>query len=207
MNPDEFKKAYESLPSVIRQSIKDSNWENSLSVILKNNNLRIDQVAIIENNAVMAMVGLLSVSDFAESLKNEAEISDTSVINGILGDVEENIFAKIRQKVMEETSSFDKETDNTKAPLNKPVSETPDRDSLLKEIEDKEEDTPAPVADLSIPEISAPKNYVAPSVQNVSANMNTSTDSKNPSVAQKLTTPSTTETKTVKFDPYREIPE
>ena len=191
MNPDEFKKAYESLPTVIRQAIKDSNWENSLSNILRKYNLRIDQVAVIENNAVMAMVGLLSVQDFAESLKSEAEISEEASINGILHDVEENIFAKIRQKVMENTESFDKES----AP------ETPSRDSLLKEIEDVEEESPAPVADLSIPEISAPKNYVAPTVPS------TTTVANNPSVAQKLTTPTATETKAYKFDPYREIPE
>ena len=78
----------------------------------------------------------------------------------------------------------------------------PDRDELLKEIEDKDE------AELMIPSaVQTPSTQVNTVEQNQKIIENDLNKSNQNTVAQKLQTPTVSAPTTMKIDPYRELPE
>jgi len=170
MTKEEITKAYESLAPIVRDVIDNSNWEDQLTVILKKNNLRIDQVSVIENNTVLVMLGLMSVGDFVLSLKEDADISNQDTIDSIIGDIETAIFAKIREALIQSTTTA-ADTAGKPGPVTTPQPvATPraeeSREDILKQIEDPIESaiiapTPKPVVEKAI---EAPTTAVAPTI-------------------------------------------
>lgn len=197
MYEEEIKKAYAELPQKIRDAIFQSEWEKHLGLILKKYNLRIDQISEIENGTVMIMLGLISMQDFVEILKNDAEIKNQETLNSLLRDLEDNIFAKIREAIMESTKEEVVPAVEAKEEITVKENNELDRESILKEIEKDEENET---------EIAIPAQPSVPSTQVNTAEQNqkiVEQDLKN-TVAQKLQTPSVSEPKVVKIDPYRE---
>lgn len=187
---EEIKKAYSELPKKIQDAIFASKWEDQLSFILKKYNLRIDQIAVIEETVVLVMLGLMPITEFIETLKTDAEIKDDETINNLLIDLEESIFKKIRIALIDSVEMSEKKDE-------------PARADILKEIEDKDE-TAGHSTYASSALIIEP-NSPLPSTQVNTAEQNQEIISKN-SIAQKLQTPSVSAPKTVTVDPYREMP-
>jgi hypothetical protein len=201
MHEEEIKKAYAELPQKIRDAIFQSEWEKNLGLIVKKNNFRIDQALEIENSTVMIMLGLISMQDFIEILKNDADIKDPKIIDSLLKDLEESIFGKIREAIMESTKEEIVPAVEVKKEVVVKENNELDRESILKEIEKDEENET---------EIAIPAQPSVPSTQVNTAEQNQKViaqDLKNTApntVAQKLQAPSVSEPKVVRVDPYRE---
>lgn len=136
MDQEIITKAYNELPSVIKDAIKDSKWEGGLRRILDKYNLRIDQAGSIENNAVLVMIGLMSVTDFVDTIKSESGITNKDEVENLVADVEKEIFSKIRQAVIEQAEKPKSEvTPKTKQAKEENIES---RTDIMKEIEDDE---------------------------------------------------------------------
>lgn len=129
---EELKK----LPQQIQDLVTKSGWEREVRRIVDKHNLRIDQGADLETETLLVMLGLSSTEDFLENIKDQAEIPDT-LAREIMDDIARNIFEKLRNTLRELTdegvdvSNFGQEMD-----------EVPDRDDVLKGIEDPEDLNP-----------------------------------------------------------------
>ncbi len=129
---EEITKAYEALPVIVQDVIDNSNWEDQLSIILKKNNLRIDQISVVENNTIFVMFVLMSVEDFITSLKEDAGINNKDTVDAIMVDIEKTIFAKIREALIKSTA----ETKDSHVQISSKSPGIESREDLLKEIED-----------------------------------------------------------------------
>lgn len=191
-NTDDIKKLIEEkmleLPESIRDVIVKSGWVNNIRNIVKKYNLRIDQGASLETETLLIMLGMETEDQYKKNLINEAQI-DSDTADKITEEVNVQIFSLIRNKLVEE---MNKDED----------AKISERDMLLKEIEDKDEN-----------EIMIPSNPQPPSIQvnNVEQNQKNISNDFNKTnqniVTQKLQTPIVSAPKTMTIDPYRELPE
>lgn len=186
---------FKELPTTIREVITESGWEKNIRNIVAKHNLRIDQGAVIEHETLLIMLGFETPEDYITNLINEARV-DTKVAEAIAQDVNEQIFSLIREKIIEKT-----EEENAIQTEKEQTGEY-ERDAILKEIDDKDE------TELMIRQSSLPSTQIATPTPNQSSNTQPQiiipvTNSVN----QKLQSPTVSTAKTVKIDPYREIPE
>lgn len=194
MEQDELKKLIEErmvqLPDVIRDAIVSSGWENTIREIVRKFNLRIDQGSSIETETFLVMLGIENKDQYLENIIKEAKI-DKDTAQKITSEVSQKIFSLIKENIIKKTEEKEQE---------------PDRESILKEIEKDEENE----TELAIPaQPSVPSTQVNTMEQNqkiVEQDLkNTATNAgATNTVAQKLQTPSVSEPKVVKIDPYRE---
>jgi hypothetical protein len=185
----------ESLPDIIKGSIKTSDWENKIREISKKNNLLLDQAFILERSVFMFILALISLDDLKRTLRTELKINSQGVENIIL-EIENDVLLPIKQHIVEFMDSEDQESVEEKKP-----EESLDRESILKEIEKDEENE----TEIAIPtQPSVPSTQINTAEQNqkiIEQDLKTATPN---TVAQKLQTPSVSQPKVVKIDPYRE---
>lgn len=134
---DDVTKAYKELPAVVRTTIENSNWEEKLNTLLKKFSLRIDQVSILENNIVFVMVGLMSVSDFVTSLREDADIKER--VDELVADIDTEIFSPIREVLISKAATADnihEQSIRANVPAHAVLES---RDDILKQIEDPTE--------------------------------------------------------------------
>lgn len=96
------KEQFEKIPEAIQKIITDSNWEEKVRTIVKKNNLRIDQGAIIESEIFLVMLGFDSPDKFVQNLINEANLNQEQA-EKIEDEVAEIIFDPIREILMNKT--------------------------------------------------------------------------------------------------------
>ncbi len=197
---------FRELPEQIREVITESGWEKTIRNIVSKNGLRIDQGSVIEHETLLIMLGFETPEDYLNNLINEAEIKP-EIASKIAQEVSDQIFSLIRAKIIEKTESEEVEEihqQKTKAETNL------ERENILKEIEDPEENQVKPNNSLMIePDVQTPSTSVNTPEQNqkiIEQDMKKTSPSVN-NVAQKLQNPTVSAAKTVKIDPYREIPE
>lgn len=132
---------FESLPKNIKSAILKSKWQNEVRKIASRYYLRVDQENLLENNILMLMLGLQDVDGFFEEMGKEIE--DDLKLNNILEEVEQTIFAVIKEYLVEDTQ----EKESNKSNYLKDEVEgsamddeilTVTRDEILKGIEESE---------------------------------------------------------------------
>jgi len=217
MEQDDIKKLIEErmleLPQTIRDVIVKSGWTNTIRSLVKKHNLRIDQGSNLETETLLIMLGIETQEQYIKNLINEAQLSP-ELAGEIAQEVNLQIFSLIKNKLIENTEEKDESagikeikkviSDSSVNKYKEPdTKKSLERDSLLKEIEDKDE-----TAELMIPVApQTPSTQVNTSEQNqkiISQDLSTTNQN---TVAQKLQTPTVSAPTTMKIDPYRELPE
>jgi len=127
---EELKK----LPQQIQNLITKSGWEQTVRKIVDKHNLRVDQGADLETETLLVMLGLSSPEDFLSNVKNEAEIPDL-LAREIVEDIDRNIFSKLKDTLRELTQDGIDMSE-----FGQIIEDVPDRDSVLKGIEDPEDE-------------------------------------------------------------------
>lgn len=118
-----IKEQFKLLPKVIQDTILNSNWEEKIRRVVKNNNLHVDQGAAIENLVLITMLGIETPETFVQNAKEYAEVSEEQAYT-ISREVEREIFGDIRRKLIELTDTADtvEEIDHTANELDKVAS-------------------------------------------------------------------------------------
>lgn len=149
-----LKARFEQLPEDIREAIMATPWREKLKQISDRHNLHIDQAGHLGEETVLVMFGIEHADNLIANIAKHAEISEEKA-EAIAEDLNREIFLKVREslkKIFEERdekgedSSFlgdsllgkrdKKETEGSL--LGKTGEEELNRESILREIEDKE---------------------------------------------------------------------
>jgi hypothetical protein len=101
-----IKEQFKTLPPVIQDTILNSNWQEKIRRVVKNNNLHVDQGAAIENLVIITMLGIETPDRFVKNAKEYAQISDDQALT-ISSEVEREIFSDIRKKLIAITETAD----------------------------------------------------------------------------------------------------
>lgn len=119
-----IQEQFKLLPKVIQDTILNSNWQEKIRRVVKNNNLHIDQGAAIENLVLITMLGIETPEDFVERAKEYAEVTEEQAYT-ISNEVEREIFGDIRRKLIEiaDTANTVDDIDRTADELNKVAAE------------------------------------------------------------------------------------
>ena len=216
----QIKNRFAELPPKIQEAITESDWRIPMRRIIKEANLRIDQGGAVEMETLLTMLGLASPEEYLDNLIAEAQIDRTTATNISLK-IEQEIFKKIRDILIEDDEKENNVVEEllkdaakkggefvkpmipaAQVPVPPKTNYNPDRDTLLKEIEDHDE------TELMIPSVpQSPSTQVNTTEQNqkiISQDLSTTNQN---TVAQKLQTPTVSAPTTLKIDPYRELPE
>lgn len=158
----------EKLPQQIQDLITKSGWEQSVRKIVDKHNLRVDQGADLETETLLIMLGLSSTEDFLSNIKEQADIPD-ALAREIVSEIDRNIFEKLQATLRELT---DEGVDMSN--FGQVVDDVPDRNDVLKGIEDPEGPYSAPqTPSYSLPtnhkESPAPSNLPTGSISDVPA--------------------------------------
>lgn len=101
-----IKEQFKTLPKVIQDTITNSNWQEKIRRVVKNNNLHVDQGAAIENLVLITMLGIETPDTFVQNAKEYAGVSDDQAYT-ISNEVEREIFGDIRRKLISITETAD----------------------------------------------------------------------------------------------------
>lgn len=105
----EIKDQFEKLPIGVQKIITESNWQEKIRLIVKNNNLRIDQGATIESETFLVMLGFDSPDNFIQNLMNEAGLTQ-EIAQKIENEVAETIFEPIKEILITEMQEKNEES-------------------------------------------------------------------------------------------------
>jgi len=191
LDQKEIVELIETLPTQIQEVIKNSGWALKLSAIAKRHNLMLDQMTLLEHLVLLIMIGVINPNEISKELSEIGIKKDQ--INSIISEIDQEIFHKIKEVLIDNFEKIEN-TSSIKNPL--------ERDSILREIEDKDE------TELLIPSVpQTPSTQVNTQEQNQKIISQDFSKQNQNTVAQKLQTPTVSAPKTMKIDPYREIPE
>ncbi len=101
-----IQEQFKTLPPVIQDTITNSNWQEKIRRVVKNNSLHVDQGAAIENLVLITMLGLENPDDFVNNAKEYAQVSEDAAYT-ISSEVEREIFGDIRRKLIALTETAD----------------------------------------------------------------------------------------------------
>lgn len=132
---EQIEKAIEALPLEFQEAIADSYISNKSLEIGKKYSLLIDKVGKLQDDTMLAVLGLIPGEALAETLIKDLEIDDKQS-KLIVHDINEMIFGEIRKKIRERLEQEKNEELETAKKEEK--EEEIDRDELLKGIEDPE---------------------------------------------------------------------
>ena len=134
MDVDEIKKIikekWEQLPENIRVVLSKFAWKDVLTAIGKKYKLHIDNLAILENETTMVLLGITNPGNLVNALEEQMKLPEDTV-KSMVEDVDSQIFKRIRQQLI--GASEEKEDDETEGegallsslenpPTTKPVS-------------------------------------------------------------------------------------
>lgn len=104
---DSVKKAiaekFKEVPKVVQDAILSSNVEQHLRELAKKHKLHLDQWITLENEVMMALLGIQPLDELGKNISEEAEIS-AEAGEAIALDVSDIVFEPIRKKLEEELS-------------------------------------------------------------------------------------------------------
>lgn len=105
MNPEptltleeSFKQVMKTLPPPIRQYLQQGKHSNVANSLTTKYGLHIDQGGTLEREITLLLMGIESPDDFTQTLATEARL-DQKIINGIVQDVNEQIFMPLREEM------------------------------------------------------------------------------------------------------------
>jgi hypothetical protein len=94
---------FSQLPEIIQDIILDSNWKAVIRRITETYSLHIDQGGYLEAVTLLTMLGLEESEDYIKNIQKEVNITEP-LAKEIAVDIEKNIFQKIREKVIQDTT-------------------------------------------------------------------------------------------------------
>lgn len=124
MSPEilkEIQNQLNSLPKKVREIISSIDITNEIASLRVKHHLMLDQIATLELETMLVMIGLDEAENFADNIKTNLNIEKDKA-EALAHDINELIFNKIRHAMMEEDKEGGEEEDL-------------DKDSILKEIE------------------------------------------------------------------------
>ncbi len=100
INIDEEKnERFSKLPKEILKVVSDSNYQATVYNISKKYNLNVSQMGVFEKAVTNLIIGSISPERLEDYLNDHLDISREK-LKGMVGDVNEEIFKKIREKTM-----------------------------------------------------------------------------------------------------------
>lgn len=124
MNPEiqkEIQTQLDSLPKKVREIIASIDITNEIANLRSKHHLMLDQIATLELETMLVMIGLEPADNFVKNLESSLKIDESKAVL-IANDLNELIFQKIRHAMMEEIGDQKSEGDL-------------DKDKILAEIE------------------------------------------------------------------------
>ena len=103
-----IQKKMNELPPSLRGAIDSSGWERKIFDIGKRNKLHIDDLAYLQFELALAIVGLSSQADFSFHVKDKLGIDDETM-DKIVEDINDEIFSHIRDHIKEDVFKGEKE--------------------------------------------------------------------------------------------------
>lgn len=91
----ELKTRFNELHPVVQQAIKSAELEQHLREVSQRYRLHLNQWQVLENEVMMALLGVTSVDELAENIQQEVEI-DGDLAQQIADDIFERVFRPIR---------------------------------------------------------------------------------------------------------------
>lgn len=95
-SPEEVSKKFESLPPEIKNLLYSFEMTSVIAKVGEKNGLHIDQMDMLNTEAGYVMMGLTDTSDFLSILMEDLHV-DEAKAKALIGDLETNLFSKIRQ--------------------------------------------------------------------------------------------------------------
>lgn len=110
------------LPQYVKEAISSVSPSAKVGVIAKRNNLHVDQAAVLEQEVLLAMLGISDPNQFAQSLVSEGGF-ERHVADKIAGEVAEDLFLPIRDAMRRFTD--EEASKETSPPSTSPQTQTP----------------------------------------------------------------------------------
>ncbi|HCR52670.1 TPA: hypothetical protein DIV48_03460 [Candidatus Kaiserbacteria bacterium] len=88
----------QTLPPPIRSYLAQGRYTSVAKNLMMKHRLRIDQAGILEREIMLLLMGIENPDEFTQSLAEEAKL-DEQTINGIVQDVNEQIFIPLREEM------------------------------------------------------------------------------------------------------------
>jgi hypothetical protein len=111
-----LKDAFLSLPKVMQDTITDSDVQSKLHQLSKKYNLHIDKWKILENEIMMALLGISEPEDLAKNINTEADVSMDMALQ-IANDVGKIVFNPIQQKLKNNIQPQENIIEKSKKPI------------------------------------------------------------------------------------------
>jgi len=220
---EEIQKKFEELPEDLKWAIIEAKVDDSIIEIGKEQNLNVDQTGQLSLETHMVIFGITPEEKFNDSIKTSLNLNDEKT-NEVINAINEKILKKIRENLMsssqekkEEEKKEDASILNTAGIEIMPEEITaPVKEEVIKE---KASDMLSDVENPELIKIQADKekiesitaqklsgSFKTPSVK-TEYTLNNLSKQNTGTVAPVATPSADTATKTIKVDPYREIPE
>jgi hypothetical protein len=100
--PEQINDAFGKMPPVFFSAMLSVKPQEKIRGIGQNYNLHLDVLGEIEGLVTMHLIGLVTPDEFVEQLRETTGLPSDQV-NKMLGEVNENIFLKIRERMREES--------------------------------------------------------------------------------------------------------
>ncbi len=128
---EQIKRAVEALPIEFQEAIADSVVSNKVLDIGKRHALHLDQTGKLQDDAMLALLGLIPGSIFSTTLAKDLGIPEAQA-EAIVHDINQEVFSPIRKTIQEKT------TEEEPVGEEKTPDEELDREEVLHGIENPE---------------------------------------------------------------------
>ncbi|MDO8561980.1 MAG: hypothetical protein Q7S05_04115 [bacterium] len=98
---DEMRERLLALPKAVQEAITSADVENRLRKLSETHKLHLDQWQKLENEVMLALLGVQSVEKLEENIRNEVGVPAEDAA-ALAGDIAEEIFLPIRQELEQE---------------------------------------------------------------------------------------------------------
>lgn len=145
MNEDSKKiiaEAFKRLPKKVQDAVTSSDLARKLEIISKKHNLHIDQSDALETETMFVMLELEPAKDYLENIERELRLTRdeaTAVANDVNESILKDIKDSLRETYGEEDDIIEPVRMNAGATMKNPGQEesvSPDKEALLREIEE-----------------------------------------------------------------------
>lgn len=90
-----LKERFDALPKTVQESILSSEYQNTLVEISKKYQMTVGQLAVLEQETTLVMMGLTGPDEFRNQLVQQLGI-DQNKCDQVIADINERVFKKIR---------------------------------------------------------------------------------------------------------------
>lgn len=98
---ESIKQVMQTLPPIIRDYLTQGKYTAVAKDMMAKYSLRIDQGGVLEREIMLLLMGIENPDEFSKSLAEEAKL-EQKTINGIVQDINEQIFVPLREQMRRE---------------------------------------------------------------------------------------------------------